>query len=98
MGTDGARQLILLEGEEIYDQIPGVMNLSKDYGQLGIFWVTSLRLCWAAQLQDNYNCSLPYLQVRASFLFVRHNRFIVSIMRMHHRMRTERFANDEAFL
>jgi hypothetical protein len=52
-----------LDEEEVYDKIPGVMNLSKDYGQLGILWVTSLRLCWAAQLQDNYNCSLPYLQV-----------------------------------
>jgi len=51
-----------MDGEEICETIHGVMNLSKDHGQLGILWVTSLRLAWAAQLQDNYNCSVPYLQ------------------------------------
>ena len=62
-GDDGSKQLIMLEGEELYDAVPGVMNLSKDFGQLGTLWVTSTRLCWAAQLQANYNCSLPYIQV-----------------------------------
>ena len=56
------KELLLMDGEEICETIHGVMNLSKDHGQLGILWVTSLRLAWAAQLQDNYNCSVPYLQ------------------------------------
>jgi hypothetical protein len=55
--------LIMLEDEDILERVTGVMNLSKDYGQLGILWVTSMRICWAAQLQENYNCSMPYLQV-----------------------------------
>lgn len=62
-GDNGTAELVPLDKEEVYDKIPGVMNLSKDYGQLGILWVTSQRLCWVAQLQENYNCSLPYLQV-----------------------------------
>lgn len=57
-------ELILLEDEQIYEMVPGVMNLSKDFGQIGTLWVTSLRICWAAQLQENYNCSLPFLQVQ----------------------------------
>lgn len=61
---DHGKFLSLMEGEEIYETIPGVMNLSKDHGQLGTLWVTSLRVAWAAQLQDNYNCSVPYLQVK----------------------------------
>jgi Bardet-Biedl syndrome 5 protein len=65
-GAGGGRELVLLDGEDVYDTIPGVMNLSKDHGQLGVLWLTSLRLCWAAQLQENYNCSLPYLQACAA--------------------------------
>lgn len=61
---DLGKHLILNEGEEIYESIPGVMNLSKDHGQLGLLWVTSQRVAWAAQLQDNYNCSVPFLQAR----------------------------------
>lgn len=59
---DNGKHLILNDGEEIYESIPGVMNLSKDHGQLGTLWVTSHRVAWAAQLQDNYNCSVPFLQ------------------------------------
>jgi hypothetical protein len=59
----GMPDLILLDEEEVLERVTGVMNLSKDYGQLGVLWLTSIRICWAAQLQENYNCSLPYLQV-----------------------------------
>ena len=61
--TDNSKELILVDKEELCDRVEGVMNLSKDYGQLGTLWVTNLRIAWAAALQDNYNCSVPFLQV-----------------------------------
>lgn len=54
-----------MDKEELCDRVEGVMNLSKDYGQLGTLWVTNLRISWAASLQDNYNCSVPFIQVRS---------------------------------
>lgn len=63
--TDTTKELILIDKEELCDRVEGVMNLSKDYGQLGTLWVTNLRIAWAAALQDNYNCSVPFIQVRA---------------------------------
>jgi Bardet-Biedl syndrome 5 protein len=52
-----------VDGEGICECIPGVCNLSKDTGQLGKLWLTNFRVVWAAELQESYNCSVPYLQV-----------------------------------
>jgi hypothetical protein len=64
--TDTTKELILVDKEEAYERMEGVMNLSKDYGQLGILWVTNLRIVWAASLQHNYNCSVPFIQVSSA--------------------------------
>lgn len=44
-------------------QIVGVWNLSSDQGNLGTFFVTNVRLVWHANLAENFNVSMPYLQM-----------------------------------
>ncbi len=58
------KQLIMLPDEEIYSKIDGVWNLSSDQGNLGTFFVTSIRLVWHANLAENFNVSIPYLQIK----------------------------------
>lgn len=41
----------------------GVWNLSSDQGNLGSFFVTNIRVVWHAQLAENFNVSMPYVQV-----------------------------------
>ena len=50
-------------------QVVGVWNLSSDQGNLGTFFVTNVRLVWHANLAENFNVSMPYLQM-ASFIAV----------------------------
>lgn len=59
------KTLKLLPLEQIYDRIPGVWNLSSDLGTLGTFLITNVRLVWHADLNDAYNASIPYLQMKA---------------------------------
>eukprot|EP00736_Rhodelphis_marinus_P005865 Rmarinus@m.7619 len=59
------RELILLPKETVYSQIGGVWNLSSDQGNLGTFFVTNVRLVWHANLAENFNVSIPYLQIKA---------------------------------
>lgn len=44
-------------------QVTGVWNLSSDQGNLGTFFVTNIRLAWHANLAQNFNVSIPYMQV-----------------------------------
>lgn len=44
-------------------KITGVWNLSSDQGNLGTFFVTNLRMAWHANLAQNFNVSIPYMQV-----------------------------------
>jgi len=60
-----ARELSMLPDEQLHDRLAGVMNLSQEHGQIGVLWITSLRVAWAATLQDNFNCSVPYFQARS---------------------------------
>ncbi|XP_055850153.1 Bardet-Biedl syndrome 5 protein homolog [Episyrphus balteatus] len=56
-------QLILLPGEQIYSSIAGVWNLSNDTGNLGSFIITNIRVVWFANVNENFNISLPYIQI-----------------------------------
>jgi Bardet-Biedl syndrome 5 protein len=48
-------------------QVDGVWNLSSDQGNLGSFFVTNIRVVWHAELAENFNVSMPYIQmVRAA--------------------------------
>lgn len=53
----------MLQLERIISKIDGVWNLSSDQGNLGTFYVTNVRIVWHANLNENFNVSLPYIQV-----------------------------------
>jgi hypothetical protein len=56
-------ELILLPQEQIFNKIPGVWNLSSEQGNLGVFFLTNVRIVWHANLAANFNVSLPYMQI-----------------------------------
>jgi Bardet-Biedl syndrome 5 protein len=56
--------LNLLPNEQVYSKIAGVWNLSSDQGNLGTFFVTNVRLVWHANLAENFNVSMPYMQMK----------------------------------
>ena len=57
------KQLNLLPLEKVYEKVNGVWNLSNDQGNLGTFFLTNVRLVWHANLAENFNVSIPYLQM-----------------------------------
>jgi Bardet-Biedl syndrome 5 protein len=57
------KKLNLLPQENLYSTIQGVCNLSSDQGNLGTFFITNVRIVWFADLAENFNVSLPYLQI-----------------------------------
>lgn len=59
------QQLVLLPLEQVYNQIPDAWNLSSDQGNLGQFFVTNVRLVWHANLAQNFNVSVPYMQMKS---------------------------------
>lgn len=47
-------------------KISGVWNLSSDQGNLGtFFFITSVRIVWHADMNDSFNISISYLQIRS---------------------------------
>ncbi len=56
-------ELILLPQEQIFNKINGVWNLSSEQGNLGVFFLTNVRIVWHANLAANFNVSLPYMQI-----------------------------------
>lgn len=57
--------LIMLPDEQVYTKVNGVWNLSSDQGNLGTFFITNVRLVWHANLAENFNVSMPYLQMKS---------------------------------
>ena len=57
------KSLRLLPNEKVYSKLDGVWNLSSDQGNLGTFFVTNVRAVWHANLAENFNVSIPYLQI-----------------------------------
>ena len=55
--------LVLLPKEQVFRKINGVWNLSSDQGNLGTMYVTNIRVVWHANLAENFNVSIPYLQM-----------------------------------
>ncbi|XP_063693183.1 Bardet-Biedl syndrome 5 protein homolog [Bolinopsis microptera] len=58
------KTLRLLPLEEVYDQVNGVWNLSADQGNLGNFYITNVRLVWHAEINESFNVSIPYIQMK----------------------------------
>jgi len=67
------KELVLLPNEQIYEKIGGIWNLSSDQGNLGTFIITNVRTVWFAVLAENFNVSLPYLQMKT--INVRNSKF-----------------------
>uniref|UniRef100_A0A8C2YFJ8 Bardet-Biedl syndrome 5 protein homolog n=1 Tax=Coturnix japonica TaxID=93934 RepID=A0A8C2YFJ8_COTJA len=72
------KQLRLLPREQIYDKINGVWNLSSDQGNLGTFFITNVRIVWHANMNDSFNVSIPYLQIRS--IKVRDSKFGLALV------------------
>jgi len=53
-----------LPDEEIVRKVDGVWNLSSDQGNLGVFYMTNVRIVWHAKLAENFNVSIPYMQIK----------------------------------
>ncbi|XP_060603512.1 Bardet-Biedl syndrome 5 protein-like [Ruditapes philippinarum] len=58
------KQLRLLPQEQVYDKVSGVWNLSSDQGNLGTYFITNVRLVWHANINESFNVSIPYLQMK----------------------------------
>lgn len=58
-------QLIMLPHETLFSKLSGVWNLSSDQGNLGRFFITNVRVVWHAQLAENFNVSVPYMQMKS---------------------------------
>mmetsp|Transcript_42597 Transcript_42597/g.87057 ORF Transcript_42597/g.87057 Transcript_42597/m.87057 type:complete len:351 (+) Transcript_42597:193-1245(+) len=59
------KELIILPDEKVFNKIPGVWNLSADQGNLGTFFLTNVRIVWHANLAENFNVSIPYIQIKS---------------------------------
>eukprot|EP00291_Cryptomonas_curvata_P008385 CAMPEP_0172198098 /NCGR_PEP_ID=MMETSP1050-20130122/27883_1 /TAXON_ID=233186 /ORGANISM="Cryptomonas curvata, Strain CCAP979/52" /LENGTH=281 /DNA_ID=CAMNT_0012874851 /DNA_START=38 /DNA_END=879 /DNA_ORIENTATION=- len=58
------KELIQLPSEQIFNKINGIWNLSADQGNLGTFFLTNVRVVWFANLAENFNVSIPYVQMK----------------------------------
>eukprot|EP00971_Amphidinium_carterae_P212549 4218056-Amphidinium_carterae.1 len=67
------KELVMLPHEQVYEKISGIWNLSSDQGNLGTFIITNVRTVWFALLAENFNVSIPYLQMKS--INVRNSKF-----------------------
>jgi len=67
------KELVMLPHEQVYERIGGIWNLSSDQGNLGTFIITNVRTVWFAVLAENFNVSIPYLQMKS--INVRNSKF-----------------------
>ena len=67
------KQLLLLEKEQVYNRYTSVWNLSAEQGNLGTFYVTNIRVVWFANLAENFNVSVPWIQINT--IKVRESKF-----------------------
>ncbi|RUS90497.1 hypothetical protein EGW08_001765 [Elysia chlorotica] len=72
------KQVRLLPQEQIYDQVNGVWNLSSDQGNLGTFYITNVRLMWHANINESFNVSIPYMQMKV--VKVRDSKFGIALV------------------
>ena len=72
------KNLIMLPNEQMYNKVSGVWNLSSDQGNLGTFFITNVRLVWHANMAENFNVSIPYLQMKV--VRVRESKFGLALV------------------
>lgn len=59
------KELRLLPQEQVYSKVNGVHNLSSEQGSLGMLFISNLRVVWFAMAAENFNVSIPYLQMKS---------------------------------
>lgn len=72
------RELKLLPQEQLYTKLNGVWNLCSDQGNLGTMYITNVRVVWQSNLNDSFNVSVPYLQMR--LVKIRDSKFGVAMV------------------
>ncbi|XP_058802061.1 Bardet-Biedl syndrome 5 protein homolog [Phymastichus coffea] len=63
VGIINDKRLTLLPQEIINETLPGVWNLSTEQGNVGTFIVTNIRIVWYAEMNQQFNVSMPYLTI-----------------------------------
>ncbi|XP_020281152.1 Bardet-Biedl syndrome 5 protein homolog isoform X2 [Pseudomyrmex gracilis] len=56
-------RLILLPQEKVHSSVQDVWNLSVEQGNIGTFVITNIRLVWYADMNHQFNVSIPYLTI-----------------------------------
>ncbi|XP_015436501.1 PREDICTED: Bardet-Biedl syndrome 5 protein homolog [Dufourea novaeangliae] len=62
-GIINEKQLTLLPQETVHSTLQDIWNLSLEQGNIGTFIVTNIRLVWFADMNDQFNVSIPYLVI-----------------------------------
>ncbi|XP_012173939.1 Bardet-Biedl syndrome 5 protein homolog isoform X1 [Bombus terrestris] len=60
-GIINDKQLTLLPLETVHSTLQDIWNLSLEQGNVGTFIVTNIRLVWFADMNYQFNISIPYL-------------------------------------
>jgi len=58
------KNLVLLPEELILNKISAVSNLQSDQAVAGVLYVTNVRIAWFSNNIENYNLSLPWIQIK----------------------------------
>ncbi|XP_032665060.1 Bardet-Biedl syndrome 5 protein homolog [Odontomachus brunneus] len=56
-------RLVLLPHEKVHSSVQDVWNLSIEQGNIGTFIITNIRLVWYADVNHQFNVSIPYLTI-----------------------------------
>ena len=59
------KDLILLPQESIINKYNNVLNLTSDQSDVGTFILTNIRIVWFHTTSDNFNASIPYIQIKS---------------------------------
>lgn len=59
------KDLELLPQESIVNKYQNVWNLASETSNIGTFIVTSIRIVWFHNASDNFNASIPYIQIKS---------------------------------
>jgi Bardet-Biedl syndrome 5 protein len=59
------KKLSILPEEKFFNRYNGIWNLSKDTGNVGQLYITNVRVVWFANSSENFNISIPYIQINA---------------------------------
>ncbi|XP_043499036.1 Bardet-Biedl syndrome 5 protein homolog isoform X1 [Polistes fuscatus] len=62
-GIINENRLTLLPYEKVHSSSPDVWNLSVEQGNVGTLIVTNIRLVWFADMNNQFNVSIPYLSI-----------------------------------